>query len=99
MPSHCVVSLLRGTGTTGCSPPAPYAAAKWTSGTYGRMFHKLYQTPVVLTRFYGPGRMCVKLFLLPLPARSGKQTGGGQRQVDWIYVDDVIEGLWQRGCA
>jgi len=50
-----IVSLLRGTGTV--IPMLLYAAAKWTSGTYGRMFHKLYQTPVVLVRpfmTYGP---------------------------------------------
>jgi len=59
--------------------PAPYAAAKWTSGTYGRMFHKLYQTPVVLVRpfmTYGPRQDVRKIIpLLPSPAaRSGSKT-------------------------
>ena len=38
-------------------PSSPYAAAKWTSSAYARMFHLLYKTPtVVLTPFmtFGP---------------------------------------------
>jgi UDP-glucose 4-epimerase len=40
-------------------PCSPYAAAKWASSSYARMFHALYRTPVVLTRLfmvYGPGQ-------------------------------------------
>jgi len=97
MPSHCVVSPLEEPepGHTD-APASPYAAAKWTSGTYGRMFHKLYQTPVVLVRpfmTYGPRQDVRKIIpLLPSPCckirlqpvGSGRLTG---------YVDDVIEGL------
>src|SRR5262249_9209824 len=45
-------------------PSSPYAAAKWTSSTYARMFHRLYGTPIVLTRIfmtYGPGQSMHKL--------------------------------------
>ena len=40
-------------------PSSPYAAAKWASSAYGRMFHALYETPVVMARTfmtYGPGQ-------------------------------------------
>jgi len=88
-------------GHTDAAPASPYAAAKWTSGTYGRMFHKLYQTPVVLVRpfmTHGPRQDVRKIIpLLPSPLQDqAPKLASGQRQVDWIYVDDVIEGLWQR---
>lgn len=40
-------------------PVAPYAAAKWASSGYARMFHALYGVPVVLARVfmvYGPAQ-------------------------------------------
>lgn len=46
-------------GHTEAVPCSPYAVAKWASSAYGRMFHGLYQTPVVIARVfmtYGPGR-------------------------------------------
>lgn len=81
-------------------PCSPYAAAKEASGSYARMFHALYQTPVVIARLfmvYGPGQQDVKK-LIPYVTRSllNKQPpklGSGQRQIDWIYVDDVVDGL------
>ena len=38
-------------------PSSPYAAAKWAAGAYARMFHQLYETPLVTARTfmtYGP---------------------------------------------
>ena len=32
------------------TPGSPYAAAKWAAGGYARMFHRLYQLPVVLVQ-------------------------------------------------
>src|SRR5712692_8315592 len=40
-------------------PAAPYAAAKWASSGYARMFHALYKSPVVIARVfmvYGPAQ-------------------------------------------
>ena len=40
-------------------PCSPYTAAKWASSMYGRMFHQLFQTPVVMPRIfmtYGPAQ-------------------------------------------
>lgn len=81
-------------------PSSPYAAAKWAGNAYARMFHALYQTPVAIARLfmvYGPGQQDI-LKLIPyvtlslLRKQSPKLTSG-QRQVDWIYVGDVVDGL------
>ena len=45
-------------------PSSPYAAAKWSATAYARMFHSLYQTPVVVLRpfmTYGPGQHETKI--------------------------------------
>ncbi len=80
-------------------PSSPYAVAKWSSTVYARMFHALYQLPVVTPRVfmaYGPQQNLRKL--IPYVIHSllqGKtpQLTSGRRQVDWIYIDDVIHGL------
>ena len=80
-------------------PSSPYAAAKWASGAYARMFHQLYQTPAVIVRIfmtYGPGQPVKKLIpytILSLLKGEAPKLSDGQRLIDWIYVDDVIEGL------
>ena len=33
-------------------PSSPYAADKWASSAYARMFHKLYNTPIVILRVF-----------------------------------------------
>lgn len=81
-------------------PSSPYAASKWASSVYARMFHALYQTPVVIARIfltYGPGPENQNK-LIPYVIRSllhGKapRLTSGQRLVDWIYIDDVVDGL------
>lgn len=81
-------------------PCSPYAAAKGASSSYARMFHALYRTPVVVARLfmvYGPGQLDVNK-LIPYVTRSllNKQSpklGSGQRQIDWVYVEDVVDGL------
>ncbi|MEH2357222.1 NAD-dependent epimerase/dehydratase family protein [Nostoc sp.] len=80
-------------------PSSPYAIAKFASSTYGRMFHRLYQTPVVLVRpfmTYGPGQNVYKIVpsvILSLLQGQAPKLSSGKRQVDWIYIDDVIAGL------
>jgi nucleoside-diphosphate-sugar epimerase len=64
------------------------------------MFYALYQTPVVNARVfmvYGPGQKDL-LKLIPYVTLSflrniAPKVSSGKRQVDWIYVDDVVEGL------
>ena len=78
---------------------SPYAASKWASCAFGRMFHHLYQTPVVIVRVfmtYGPNQSPQKV--IPYSIRSfmrGEQPKltSGKWRIDWIYVDDVIDGF------
>jgi UDP-glucose 4-epimerase len=87
-------------------PCSPYAAAKWSASAYGRMFHALFQTPVVMPRIfmtYGPDQKDVQK-LVPYVIRSlhRNQTptlGSGTRRVDWIFVEDVVEGLLRAATA
>jgi len=81
-------------------PASPYAASKWCASAYARMFHALYGTAVVVARIfmvYGPGQPDDKK-LVPyvcLAALAGEQPQlmSGERPVDWVYVDDVVDGL------
>lgn len=81
-------------------PNSPYSAAKSAASTYGRMFQRLYGTPAVNLRLfmvYGPAQADVKK-LIPYTIRSllqnrAPELSSGQRNVDWIYVDDVVDGF------
>ncbi len=80
-------------------PSSSYAAAKFAAGTYGRMFHALYDTPAVILRVfmvYGPGQKDLNKLIpyvtLSLLKGETPQLSSGVREVDWIYVDDVVEG-------
>lgn len=81
-------------------PCSPYAAAKWASGAYARMFHALYQLPVVICRLfmvYGPEqqdlRKLVPYTILSLLRGETPHLMSGRREIDWIYVADVVEGF------
>jgi nucleoside-diphosphate-sugar epimerase len=86
-------------GRSEITPGSPYAAAKWASGAYARMFHDLYGLPVVMVRpfmSYGPGQDQRKLIphvILSLLRGEAPKLSSGQQQIDWIYIDDVIEGF------
>ena len=86
-------------GHTDAAPGSPYAAAKWASNAYGRMFHELYQAPVVIARpfmTYGPRqdrRKLIPYIILSLLKGEAPQLSSGQWQADWIYVDDAVDGL------
>ena len=80
-------------------PSSPYAAAKWAASGYARMFHALYDAPVVTARLfmvYGPDQKDLNK-LIPYVIRSflageAPRLSSGVREVDWIYVDDVVDG-------
>jgi nucleoside-diphosphate-sugar epimerase len=80
-------------------PGSPYAAAKWASGVYARMFHELYGIPVVMVRpfmTYGPGqdeRKLIPYVILSLLKEEAPRLSSGRQQIDWVYVDDVIDGF------
>lgn len=81
-------------------PSSPYAVTKWASSSYARMFHALYQFPVVILRIfmvYGPGQRDHQK-LIPYVVNSllrgqSPQLTSGQRAIDWVYVEDVVEAL------
>lgn len=82
---------------------SPYAASKWASSAYGRMFQRLYQTPVVIVRpfmVYGPNQNPNKVipYSIRLLMRGDQpKLTSGKWRVDWIYVDDVIDGFIAAG--
>jgi UDP-glucose 4-epimerase len=81
-------------------PSSPYAASKLAAYQYGRMFQALYGVTVTVPRVfivYGPGQDEPKK-LIPHVVRSllrgeSPKLSSGARPVDWVYVDDVAEGL------
>jgi nucleoside-diphosphate-sugar epimerase len=86
-------------GRTDPNPSSPYAAAKWAASGYGRMFHSLFQTPVVILRpfmVYGPAQAPSKLvpsLILSLIGGHPPRISSGKRKADWVYVSDVIDGF------
>jgi nucleoside-diphosphate-sugar epimerase len=81
-------------------PVSPYAAAKFAAGAYGRMFSSLYDVPVVTLRIfmvYGPGQWdetkLVPYVITSLLRDDAPRLSSGTRPVDWVYVDDVVDGL------
>jgi UDP-glucose 4-epimerase len=93
-------SLVEPHAVTERVPSSPYAAAKWASSDYSRMFHALYGLPVVIARVfmvYGPAQQD-ETKLVPYTIRSvacgeAPKITSGRRQIDWVYVDDVVAGL------
>jgi UDP-glucose 4-epimerase len=81
-------------------PGSPYAAAKTAAAIYGRMFHALYELPVVHLRVfmvYGPGPQDINK-LVPYVIRCLLQAkppvlSSGTREVDWVYIDDVVDAF------
>lgn len=80
-------------------PKSPYAAAKWAASGYGRMFHQLYGTPVVIVRLfmaYGPMQAPDKLIpsvILSLKQSTAPKLSSGAFKGDWIYIDDAVDGI------
>ena len=87
------------------TPASPYSAAKWSASAYARMFHRLYGCPVVTLRLfmgYGPGQARDKVIpstILSLLRREAPRLSSGSRLLDWIYVEDVIDGLLHAATA
>jgi nucleoside-diphosphate-sugar epimerase len=87
-------------------PPSPYAAAKWASGVYARLFHALYVCPVVILRVfmvYGPAQPD-RTKLIPYVAEcfldgTPPKLSSGERPIDWVYVDDVVDAYLEAARA
>jgi nucleoside-diphosphate-sugar epimerase len=85
-------------GDSKAIPSSPYVAAKMASSAYARMFHALYQLPVVNLRVfmvYGPAQQdlskLIPYIILSLLRKEVPKVGSGTREVDWIFVDDVVQ--------
>jgi nucleoside-diphosphate-sugar epimerase len=84
---------------------SPYAVAKMSSVAYARMFHLLYQVPVVILRpfmTYGPGQPETKVvshIAQSLLKGQLPKLSSGQRMVDWVYIDDVMDGFLAAAAA
>lgn len=81
-------------------PTSPYAASKHAGTQYARMFNALYGTPIAVARIfmvYGPAqpdrRKLIPYVALSLLRRNVPLLSSGERLIDWIYVQDVAEGL------
>lgn len=79
------------------APSSPYAAAKTAATAYAQLFDQLYGLPVVNLRVfmvYGPGQRdgtkLVPYVITSLLRGDGPRLSSGMRQVDWVYVDDVV---------
>ena len=76
-------------------PPSPYGASRWAASAYGRMFHALFDAPVVTLRpsfAYGPGQERTKLIphvITSLLEGGSPQLSTGERLLDWVFADDV----------
>lgn len=87
----------------GDTPASPYGAAKGAMTAYAKLYAEAFAAPVVCVRpsaTYGPGQSPTKL--LPYCAAcvlrgERPRLSSGTRRDDWIYVDDVIDGLLVAG--
>ena len=81
------------------TPVSPYAAAKWAACGYGRMYRALYGLDVRIVRLmmtYGPGQKPYKLIpatILSLLAGKPLTIRSGARALDWIYIEDAVDGV------
>ena len=76
-------------------PPSPYGASRWAASAYGRMFHALFDAPVVILRpsfAYGPGQDPSKLIphvISGLLDGGSPELSSGERLLDCVYAEDV----------
>ncbi len=82
------------------TPSSPYAAAKWACSAYAQMFQELWNLPIVVLRIamvYGPGQRdltkLVPYVIGCLQQRRAPQLTDGTRDIDWIYIDDVVDAF------
>jgi nucleoside-diphosphate-sugar epimerase len=84
---------------------SPYAVAKSAATSYARMAHRAFGTPVVVVRTYmafGPGQDRAKIIpytITSLLRGVAPNIANPARRLDWIYVDDVVEGLIRAAVA
>lgn len=79
---------------------SPYALSKWTAARYAELFQDLWSVPTVRLRIamtYGPDqpdeRKLVPYVITSLLRGVEPQLSSGRRQIDWVYVDDVVDAF------
>jgi len=79
---------------------SPYAASKLGASTYGRLFGETLNLPVTVLRVfmvYGPAqhdlRKLVPYVILSLLRGERPRLTSGRREIDWVYVEDVVEAF------
>ena len=86
-------------------PASPYAAAKMAALQYSRMCYSVFGVPVVLLRpfmGYGPGQPTWKVIPSAVSALLKGEPpvlSSGQRELDWIFVDDITDAYVNAGFA
>lgn len=82
-------------------PPNPYAASKAAVDSICYMYHKCYGVDVKMVRIfnpYGPKQQLNKVIpTFYFQAKSNKPLtvfGDGSDMRDYVYIDDVVYGLW-----
>lgn len=96
---YCASMNEPGVGDNGDSS-SPYAASKFVGSIYSNLFSLLYDLSTVIVRpyyVYGPGNQ-KPAKLIPHVIRAylegaAPRLASGTRQMDWVYIDDVVEGL------
>jgi UDP-glucose 4-epimerase len=86
--------------TTLANPISPYGASKLAAEIYCKLFDEIYNVPVVTVRLfnvYGPRQRKYVihdiLFKLEKNPNNLSMLGSGDQQRDFVYVDDVVDGL------
>jgi nucleoside-diphosphate-sugar epimerase len=84
----------------GTGARSPYSASKIAATTYATLFRDVAQLPVVVLRLamvYGPDdphpRRLVPYVVESLLRGVAPALSSGTRQIDWVYVDDVVDAL------
>ena len=90
------------------APPDPlnvYAASKAAASLFCQMYYKSYGWPITIVRpftVYGPRQkeraLIPQAILHALRGQDFEMTPGEQGR-DWVYVDDVVEGIVRASCA
>jgi nucleoside-diphosphate-sugar epimerase len=89
----------------GPDPISTYAASKAAAWAFARMLHRAQGAPVVgaqLFQVYGPGQSAGTVLGAALASASAGQEfamTAGEQVRDWVYVDDVVDGLLAAAAA
>lgn len=91
-------------------PLSPYATTKLAAEQWGQLYSTLYGLEAVALRFfnvYGPRQDPASPYAAVVPRfvaalRAGKQPmifGDGLQSRDFVYVGDIVQGLWTAATA